>query len=246
MPVNIFRTGKQYVGWKQIVENQYILGWAAKWLFSAEHKSDIVTPKEAKARDDRRVVESVYALMKQADFVITHNGDAFDIKMLNWFFIKYNLPPNNVYRSIDTIKEYKKVCRPPSYALDFLAQELGYSGKIHTDITLWDDCEAGKKRALKKMNEYNVNDVYITEDIYLRIRGWMKTHPRFDLYIDMYRDIEKGEYTCPRCLVAVDDFHFSRIWRSPAGYAYRSGNCPHCGAVLRMTERQPRDKFVVK
>jgi len=58
--------------------------------------------------------------------------------------------------------------------MDFLCRQLGYEQKHKTDYGLWEDCEAGDKEALQKMYLYNQNDVYMLEDLYLRMRGWLQ------------------------------------------------------------------------
>lgn len=245
--VELWRKGEQYVRWDQIKHTPYIISWSAKWLFSPDAIGETVTPSEAKNRDDVRIVKKIHKLLDQADLVITHNGDKFDIKVLNWYFIKYGLQPNNRYKSIDTLKEYRKIAAPPKgCSLDALAQELGYAGKIHTEMSLWERAEAGDKKALQEMQTYNINDVFTTEDIYLRIRGWMKTHPNFAMFFEMYQELQEGEYMCPRCTQVIYSTKFTRKWRSPTGYVYKSCNCPHCGAILRKTERTPGQKANLK
>lgn len=239
-------TGKQYLGWKQIKKPKFIIAWAAKWLFSPDTMSDMVTAKEAKRRNDKRVVKSIYKLISQADFVITHNGDRFDIKELNWQFLLNGYTPNNRYKSIDTLKKCKEVFGVPSYAMDYLCQELGYNGKHHTDMSLWEGAEAGNQTVIDDMSAYCVNDVFMLEDLYLRTRGWMKTHPNFSHFISMYQELEEGEYLCPRCGQYIYKTKFTKKWRTSAGYIYKSCNCPHCGAVLRKTERIPGQNIAVK
>jgi len=241
-----WRTGKQYLGWKQIKEPSFIISWAAKWLFDPDSLGGSVTRQEAIGRDDARVVKSIYKLLNRADFVITHNGDKFDIKKLNWKFLLYDLVPNNRYKSLDTLKKCKAVFGCDSYAMDYLAQSLGYDGKHETGIELWDGVEAGDKKSIAKMLAYNINDVYMLEDLYLRTRGWMKTHPNFAIFADMYQDLQPGEYVCPRCLQSIYRTKFTRVWTTPAGYKYKSCNCPHCGAVLRRTKRKPGQRMKLK
>lgn len=247
MKVSLFRKGEQYIRWQQVDETPFVISWAGKWLFHKDSIGDVVTPAEAKKRNDKRIVKSLHKAMREADLVITHNGDKFDIKVMNWYFIKYGLLPNTRYKSIDTLKEYKKICAPPlGYSLDAIAQELGYAGKIKTQMGLWEECEKGNPAALAEMYKYNINDVYTTEDIYLRVRGWMKTHPNFAMYFEMYQELEGNEFLCPRCTQSIYETKFTETWQSPAGYFYKSCNCPHCGAVLRMTERVPGQRARVK
>jgi hypothetical protein len=230
------------VNWRQIDQDLFIICWAGKWLFKQEVVSDVVTPREARKRDGRRVVKSIHKLLQQADCVITHNGDKFDIKELNWQFLKYDLPPVTKYQSIDTYKKSKPIFGAPSLSLESLARNLGYAGKEHTEYELWDRCEKGEIEALERMIHYNINDVFVLEDVYMRIRPWMKTHPNFGAFVDMYDTLEKDENRCPRCTQVVNDSRYNRRWQSPAGYFYKAATCKHCGTELRKTYRMKGKK----
>jgi hypothetical protein len=239
---DLWRTGEQRVRWDQIDEEMFILSWAGKWLFGNEVLGDIVTPAEAKRRDGKRVVKSIYKLLKEADCVISHNGNSFDIKQLNWQFLKYDLPPLTKYQSVDTYRKSKQIFGAPSLALDYIAHALGYDGKHETEQSLWKLCEKGDKPALERMLNYNKQDVFILEDVYMRIRGWMKTHPNFGAFVDMYDTLEKDENRCPRCTQVVNDSRYNRRWQSPAGYFYKAATCKHCGTELRKTYRMKGKK----
>jgi len=88
----IFRgwnTGDQYVRHDQIIKDWSILCWSAKWLFDNKTMSDVCTPFEAKTGKDERVCKSIHKILSDAQVVITQNGDWFDLRKLNWKFIKY-------------------------------------------------------------------------------------------------------------------------------------------------------------
>lgn len=235
--VGVWQMGEQRIRWDQIEREQYIISWAAKWLFSPDTMGDVVTPKESKRRDDKRIVKSIHKLMSEADCVITHNGDKFDIKKLNWKFMLHNLEPNRRYTSIDTLKKSREIFSAPSHAMDYLVQALGYSGKHEMRNEDWIQCEAGNQEALQKMYNYNLNDIFMLEDLYLRMRGWMKTHPNFAIFSEMYHELKNDETKCPRCTHTILKTKYTKRYQTPAGSIYKSCNCPHCGAVLRMTLR---------
>jgi len=236
----IYRTGKQYVSWKNIEKEPYVTGWAAKWLFDSEMHSCFVRPAEAKKRNERRVVKELYQLMNQADMIITHNGDKFDLRQLNMRFIKYGLMPNNRYLSVDTLKKAKQILDAQSYSLEYLLQYYNLSPKMERGDT--DAAEDGDKVALLEDEKYCRQDVWGLEELYLLLRGWMKTHPNMSVYYEMYHPLGEGENYCPRCLHVVTRFKFTRFWRTPQGTLYRSGNCPHCGAVLRKARKYKKRK----
>lgn len=236
---NVWQTQFRKPSWMRndwITEDWYIISWAGKWLFQPDTFGDVVKPKEAKERNDRRVVRSLHDVIKKADFVITHNGNKFDIKNINWRFLIHNQTPQNRYKSIDTLAKCKQVFGVTSLAMDFLCRQLGYDQKHHTDYGLWERCEAGDKQALDSMYSYNLNDIFMLEDLYLRTRPYYKTHPNFSILTQAYRELEQDEFMCHVCMQTVNKSKFSKRWTTPAGYIYKSCECPHCGTMLRQTQ----------
>lgn len=232
----IWDTGDQYIRPNQITASEFIICWSAKWLFGNKAFAEYVTPKEALARDDQRIVVKLHKLLSEADIVITQNGDKFDIRKIQWKFLKYNLPPNNKYHSIDTLKKSRQLFDPISHGLDNVAQDLGFGSKSETSEQDWFDAEAGSKKALEKLSKYCTNDIFLLEDWYLLFRGWMKTHPNLAKYVDMYREIRDDEEICPRCLNTLHKGIFNKKWRSSAtGKLHSAGACTHCGTQLRIT-----------
>lgn len=235
---SIFRLwdkGEQYVRADQCVSPWFVICWSAKWLFGNKVISAKVTPSEALARDDKRIVTQLHSLLAQTDIVITQNGDKFDIKKLQWRFLLHRLPPNNRYHSVDTLKASRSLISPLSHGLDYVATQMGFGAKSPMVEQDWIDAENGNSQALSKMSKYCDNDVCILEDWYLYLRPWMKTHPNLAKYVDMYRELAPDEETCPRCLATLHTGIFTESWRSKAsGKRYEMGSCPHCGTKLRM------------
>ncbi len=229
-----------------IKEDWYILSWAGSWLFSGEAFGGVVTPAEAKRRDDQRITRSLHKYIKRADIVITHNGNRFDIKKINWRFLMHYLEPTHRYHSIDTLAKSKQVFGVTSYAMDFMCRQLGYDTKHHTNLELWENCEAGKQAALNEMLVYNKNDVFMLEDLYLRIRGWMITHPNMTYLAEMYQPLGPDEYRCKRCGEVINKSKFSQKYTTPGGFIYATCNCPECGAMLRQTKRIPGQSVRVR
>lgn len=227
-----------YLGHKSVKEDWYMLSWAGSWLFSGEAFGDVLRSSEAKERNDKRIAKSLHKTIQSADVVITHNGNRFDIKKINWRFLVHGLEPAMRYKSIDTLAKSKQVFGVTSLAMDFMCRQLGYEQKHHTDYGLWEACEEGDKPALTRMYEYNKNDVFMLEDLYLRTRGWYLTHPSFSYLMDMYQPLQPDEHRCPRCTHVVNDSKFAKKWTTPAGYVYKTCNCPECGAMLRKTHRE--------
>lgn len=247
---NLYQAGKQVVRHEQITDDFFVTMWAGKWLFEKESFGAAVTPKESKRRDDKRVMAELDKEIKKADFVITYNGNKFDIKKINWRFLIHRIPPNNKYQSIDLYRRAKDTFAPASLALDFVTKELGYNGKHHTDWAMWDAVEAGDPEAIERAYQYCKNDVWMLEDIYPRIRGWFKTHPNFGAFQEFYQTIddkERDEYKCPRCLHPKGVIHSSKFrykYQTPAGFFYAIAQCPNCGAWVRLTRRNTQKVYI--
>ena len=81
------------------------MSWSAKWLYDDKILSDVLTPKEAKERNDKRIIKSVWKLLNEADIVIAHNGDKFDLKKLKARFLSNGFVPPMPYKTVDTLKD---------------------------------------------------------------------------------------------------------------------------------------------
>tara|TARA_R110000824_G_scaffold313393_1_gene500225 strand:+ start:1951 stop:2850 length:900 start_codon:yes stop_codon:yes gene_type:complete len=185
MKVFVWGLYKQYIPPTNIIADWYVISWAAKWLYDETVFSDVLTPKESKNGDDARALKSMWKLLDEADIVIAHNGDKFDLRKLNWRFINNKMHPPTPYRSIDTLKIARKEFAAPSYKLDFLTKNFGMREKIKTDFGLWVKCMEGDKDSLDEMSTYNKQDVVALEDLYLKIRPYIKNHPNIGVLADM-------------------------------------------------------------
>jgi transposase-like protein len=177
-------TYKQYIQHYQITEHQYIISWAAKWLYDDNVQSDVVTSKESKNRDDKRILKSIWKLLDEADIVIGHNGDRFDLRKLRWRFISEDMQPPSPFRVIDTLKIARREFFAPSYKQDFLTKYFHLQNKLETNFQLWKDCEAGIPEKLEEMVEYNRHDVMGLEELYLKIRPYIHNHPNLGVLMD--------------------------------------------------------------
>ena len=206
-----------------VEEDMYIICYAAKWLLEDDVFGDCVTPQESLNQDDSRVMKSLWDLMNEADILVAHNGDKFDIPIINSRFIENGLGPNSPYLTVDTLKQSWKNFKFSSNKLDDLCKKFGFGEKDHTDFELWRKCKNGDQEALDYMFKYNRNDVVMLEHLYLFLRPWMKGHPNMALYCDM------TEKRCNKCMST--DLTESGFYYTPAG-KYKSYQC-ECGAIGR-------------
>ena len=82
----------------------FLLSYAAKWSDGTKVLSGVLTPGEARGQDDSRIVKSLAHLMKQADYLVAHNGDRFDLPMVNNRLLGNRLDPIGHVQPTDTLK----------------------------------------------------------------------------------------------------------------------------------------------
>lgn len=168
--------------------------------------------------DDRALVADLWRLFDEADIVVAHNGDDFDVRVANSRFLKHNMKPPSPFKSIDTKKAVKKVARFNSNKLDDLSFIFFHDKKIKTDFDLWEGCINGDKKAWRQMVEYNRKDVLLLEKLYLYVRPWITNHPNLT--------IGSAEPACPKCGSKEIDY---RGWARNATRSYRRFQCRKCG-----------------
>lgn len=184
--VGTFGLHNQNHGVEQILKDGGVICWAAKWLGHRKILSDAIWAYDEDLPGEEMIAKSMHYLMNQADIIIGHNADGFDIKWLNKLFMKNDLSPISVYKTIDTLTACKKHFYFISYTLKNIARELKLKHqKIETGgFSLWKDCINDIKKAQDKMIKYNKHDVLVLEDLYTKIRPYITNHPNMNLYSD--------------------------------------------------------------
>lgn len=192
--------------------------------------------------NDKLLALELHKVMSEADILLGQNSDNFDIKMANYFFIMNDIEPVSPSKSIDTKKIAKRYFKFPNNTLDTLGEELGFGGK--TKITykdLWVDAFLRQDaKSWKLMDIYCKNDVDKTTKIYLKMRGFMRSHPNLARL--------SGEFdSCPGC----GGFNYRvRAYRYTNAGRYHQYSCNDCEmyfsdrlAISETIDNKP--KFVV-
>ena len=224
MEAFVWTLRKPWINTGNLIADWCIVSWAAKWLCDSEVMGDVLTPGEAKRRDDRRIMKSIWQLLDAADFVITHNGERFDLRKLNSRFLYHRMIPTSPYQSIDTLKAAWKQFDFTSNKQGFLNEMLCLPNKLDTDFTLWRDCVDGNPDALARMLDYNKHDVTGLEELYFVFRPWMRSHPNLSVFTNSDKE------QCGHCL--CEDVEIRGSYGTPAN-RYHAFRCKECGAPGR-------------
>jgi hypothetical protein len=190
---HIWHPTDDYVAHDRLIHDSFLLTWSAKWHGVKGMQTGVLSGKEAVSQNDKRIVKELAVLIREADFVVAHNADRFDVPMFNNRLLAYGLEPIGPKRSIDTLKLAKANFRLAYNKLDYLGEFLGLGRKIKTDFDLWKSCYHGDEKALARMARYNRRDVVLLEQVYDRLLPYVKNLPR------MAEPAHDGQHACPSC-----------------------------------------------
>lgn len=201
-----------------VERDSHLLSFAYKWS-DTEVKTRALpdySNYEFDKYDDFGLVESLFGLLDEADFVCAHNGARFDLPKINGRMLIHGFLPPSPYKVIDTLKLLKKFGLD-SRKLDKVGGYLNVGRKVaHQGSELWRQCLAGDLRAWATMCEYNARDVVLLEGVFEKIRHWGGL-PDFRPHA--------GVNGCPNCLsqnIQRRGFQVARKWR------YQRLQCQDC------------------
>lgn len=176
-----------------MLENGQILSYAAKWLDNGK-----VYYEDVSNQPEIDMMRSLFDLLDQADIVVAHNGDKFDLPHVQGRGLVLGLNPPSPYKTIDTVRVARYEFNFPSNSLEYLAIVLGLKNrkdghKKFPGFELWVGVLANNPEAWAEMKEYNIQDILVLEELYLRMRPYMKRHPNIGVFE------EQEVPVCPNC-----------------------------------------------
>lgn len=184
------------VGWKinlntdNIIEDWRIICISYKW----EGDDKVQTLKWDKNKCDKKLLTKFIQIANQADEIIAHNGDRFDIKKIRTRCIFHRIPMFPKYRSLDTLKKARGNFSFNSNRLDYIAKFLGVGAKLeHEGFQMWVKCMQGDKQALKDMIKYCEMDIIVLEDVYNELKDYVKHNTHSAVINGGYK------HECPNC-----------------------------------------------
>ena len=145
-------------------------------------------------RCDKQLVEDFIKVLNQADMIVAHNGDKFDIKKIRTRAAIHGLPMRPQYKSYDTLKKAKQHFKFDSNKLDSIAKILNVGAKLpHTGFQMWKDCFNGDKEAMRLMGEYCDMDIVVLKDVYYALKPYA--------HHNIHRGVIEGgaKFSCPLC-----------------------------------------------
>lgn len=127
-------------------------------------------------RNDKVCAVAMHKVMSEADVIVAHNLDRFDLPMLNVIFKLHGLGPIPEKKMLDTLKEARKHFRFAGNGLDDLLKLFGHSGKEEKPD--WFLMTEGDEKEIKKSIKYCNRDVKGLQIVLNELKPWMKNLPK--------------------------------------------------------------------
>ena len=123
--------------------------------------------------DDTKMLAKFNKIASEADLLVGHNGQNFDVKEIRTAIALRGLANGWCETPcLDTLKDYRRAFRFNSNRLDAVARSLGLGHKNPMSFDDWIQVAKGDKSALDKMVRYCKKDVVLLQ----------KVHKRLDFY----------------------------------------------------------------
>ena len=159
--------------------------------------------------------------IEEADVIVGHNIKGFDLKVFRTRLAMHNAAMHKTVRVVDTLSLARKL-KFNSNKLDSLCDYFGIGRKKqNSGIKLWIDCMKGNPSALKELGEYNLQDVILVEELYLKLRAYDTSTPNLGLF---YPD---SKPRCPCC--GSDNLQLTSNLVYNQASAGLEGICLDCG-----------------
>jgi DNA polymerase III epsilon subunit-like protein len=172
-------------------------------------------------QDDKTMLEAFLKIANEADELIGHNGDKFDLAWIRTRCLFHGLSMFPKYTTVDTLKIARSKFRFNSNRLDYIAKYLGIGSKIKTTFSLWRDILLDKSETAKKhMLKYCKGDVVILEKVFQELSKHIEAKQHYGVLYNQDKD------TCPNC--GGDNLIASKLRTTAAGTLKRQYQCKGC------------------
>lgn len=174
----VWKMFDENIGIEQLIKPSRIIAVGAKWLGAKEmFYASVNYSKGRELRGRKTMLAKVHRLMSQADAIVTFNGNKFDLPKLTGEFAEHGFSPVPPVASIDVRRTTSK--------MGFTSGRLAHVGPLlgserkqkHDGFTLWADYLQGKLEARAEMKSYNLQDVKVLEQVYMKVRAFITNHP---------------------------------------------------------------------
>lgn len=144
-------------------------------------------------QDDKALLTEFMVVANEADEMIAHFGDKYDLPWFRTRCLIHGLNPLPTYKTIDTKAWASRNFCFNSNKLQYLSTVLGFGGKDKMEFDDWKKIVLYKcEKSLNKMCRYCDKDVIRLEEVYLKFQPWIKPKTHAGVFAG------GDKWTCPR------------------------------------------------
>jgi DNA polymerase elongation subunit (family B) len=181
-------------------------------------------------QNDKKMLEAFIKVANQADELVGHNGDKFDLAWIRTRCIYHRIDMFPKYVTIDTLKVARSKFKFNSNKLNYIAQYLGIGQKIKTEYDLWKDIVLNKdKAAMEKMIKYCKMDVILLEKVHKELNNHIEHKTHYGVIFGQDRG------SCPECGSDEIVKNLRRVMAS--GLVKIQYKCKTCGKFHSKTDK---------
>jgi DNA polymerase III epsilon subunit-like protein len=188
----------KYIPPEAIIKNTSVLTIAYKWLDDADSKTKVISVGHNKVKyrkdpyDDTEVLSKFLPILEEADYLLAHYGDKFDMKYLAGRYFLNQLAPFPIVQTVDTCLLSKRHFKINSNKLDYIASQLGIGRKSPMCLNDWIGCTNSCTESIKKMEKYNIQDVLLLQEVFHKMLPYVQTKINLNHFSD-------SKHVCPQC-----------------------------------------------
>jgi len=217
---------KQRIDYSNIIKERAIICICYKW----EDEKEVYSLTWDSKQNDKKMLEDFIKVANQADELVGHNGDKFDLTWIRTRCLYHGIQMFPKYTTIDTLKVARSKFRFNSNRLDYIAKFLGIGSKIKTEFNLWKDIVFNKdKKALDYMVKYCKMDVSLLEQVHKKL----STHIDKKTHYGVIFGQDRG--SCPEC--GSDDLTISKRRTTASGLKKIQYKCKTCNHYHEKTDK---------
>lgn len=227
---------KTNISYEQVIKPSAIICICWKW-----QGADKIYHLEWEKGNDKAMCLKFAKILEEADEVVGHNGDRFDIPRFRTRLLLHGVVSMQDIKSIDTLKIARQKFKFKSNRLDNIGRELGFGGKKDTGgIDLWHDIiQRNSRKAMKSMVDYCKRDVELLEKVFLKLEGFSK--PKTHIGIDSG---SSDQCDCPYC--GEHKTHKRKTITSPSGGLKHELSCTSCKKYFYASNRAYTSRIALK
>lgn len=216
---------KQDIPYDNIIKERSVICICYKW--ANEKKVHSLTWD--KNQNDKKMLSDFISILNEADEIIGHNSDKFDLPWVKTRCLYHNIPAFPSYVTIDTLKIAKNKFNFQSNTLNYISKFLGLGSKKPTSLDLWKKIVLEKcDKSLDYMVKYCQQDVILLEKVFNKLKNYTnaKTH------VGVLNN--KPKSSCPEC--GSINTNLSKTTISALGIKKYQLVCKNCGKYHTISE----------